>query len=338
MLTRKLGSSGIDVSAIGFGAWAIGGWMWGGADENDAVEAIHAALDHGVNLIDTAAVYGFGRSEQLVGRAIQGRRDKVVLATKCGLIWDREEGEFHFHANAAGITRGQSDLKVYKNLRPYSIRQEIEKSLKNLQTDYIDLYQTHWQDSTTPIDQTMATLLDLKKEGKIRAIGVSNASLEQIKAYGSIDSDQERYSLLDRAIEANGIRDYCREHNISILPYSPLVHGLLTGKLRPGQAYGEGDLRQGNPRFSPENVERVNAMLQSLDSIAERHGGNIAQLIIAWTFSQPGITCVLCGARNARQAAENAQAGAISLSAEELATIRKAAAPFVASGQVAKHN
>jgi aryl-alcohol dehydrogenase-like predicted oxidoreductase len=222
-------------------------------------------------------------------------------------------------------------LKIYKNLRPHSIRAELEKSLKNLQTDTIDLYQTHWQDSTTPIEETMAALLDLKKQGKIRAIGVSNASLEDIKTYGLIDSDQERYSLLDRAIETNGIRDWCREHHIAILPYSPLVHGLLTGKLRPGQAFGEGDLRKTHPRFAPENIQKVNAMLQSLEPIARRHRANIAQLIIAWTAAQPGITCVLCGARNPVQAAENAQAAAISLSAEEIEAIRKAADPLVAS-------
>ena len=169
MLYRKLGSSGIDVSAVGFGAWAIGGWMWGGADENQAIAAIHAALDHGINLLDTAPIYGYGRSEEIVGRAIRGRREKVVLATKCGMIWDREEGEFFFHANQEGITFRPSEKKVYKCLRPDSIRAELERSLTRLGTTHVDLYQTHWQESTTPIADTMAALVKLKEQGKIRA-------------------------------------------------------------------------------------------------------------------------------------------------------------------------
>lgn len=154
--------------------------MWGGADQQQAA-AIVAALDHGVTLIDTAPIYGFGRSRQIVGQAIRGRRDKVVLATKCGLIWDRVEGELHFHANADGITADPSEKAVYKCLRPESIREGLHASLKRLQTDYVDLYQTHWQTSTTPVADTMAALMKLKEEGKIRAIGVSNANVEHLK-------------------------------------------------------------------------------------------------------------------------------------------------------------
>ena len=233
MIRRKLGSSGIDVSAVGFGAWAIGGWMWGGADESQAIAAIRAALDHGVNLIDTAPDYGFGRSEEIVAQAIRGRRDKVVLATKCGLIWDREEGEFHFHASQDGITFRPSDKKVYKYLRPDSIRAELEQSLTRLGTTYVDLYQTHWQDPTTPIADTMAAPVKLKEQGKIRAIGVSNANVEHMKAYGPIDADQEKYSMLDRDMERNGSLPHCRQHNIAVLAYSPLANGLLTGKIGP---------------------------------------------------------------------------------------------------------
>lgn len=297
MIYRKLGASGIDVSAVGFGAWAIGGWMWGGADEQQAIEAIHAAIDHGVNLIDTAPMYGYGRSEEIVGRAIRDRREKVVLATKCGLIWDREEGEFHFHADLHGITPHPSEKKVFKCLRPESIRQELDRSLTRLKTTHIDLYQTHWQDSTTPIADTMAMLLKLKEQGKIRAIGVSNASLEQLKAYGPIDSDQENFSMLDREIERNGILAHCRQQNTAVLPYSPLANGLLTGKMRPDRQFAAGDLRKANRRFSPENIPRINAALEQLRPIAQRHQASIAQLVIAWTCAQPGITCVLCGAR-----------------------------------------
>jgi methylglyoxal reductase len=323
MQYRKLGASGIDVSAVGFGAWAIGGWMWGGADENDAVAAIHAALDHGINLVDTAPIYGYGRSEEIVGRAIRDRRQQVVLATKCGLIWDREEGEFHFHANQDGITFRASEKKVYKCLRPESIRAELELSLKRLGVGHVDLYQTHWQEATTPIADTMAMLLKLKDEGKIRAIGVSNANLDQLKAYGPIHSDQEKYSMLDRNLETNGMLDYCRQQNIAVLAYSPLANGLLSGKIRPDRQFGPGDLRRGNRRFAAANVDRINGLLEQLRSMAERHQATIVQLVIAWTCARPGMTCVLCGARNPQQAIENAEAGRIELSADELEMMSK---------------
>jgi aryl-alcohol dehydrogenase-like predicted oxidoreductase len=323
MIHRKLGASGIEISAVGFGSWAIGGWMWGGADEQEAIGAIHAAIDHGITLIDTAPVYGFGRSEKIVAQAIRGRRDKIVLATKCGLVWDREEGEFHFNANQEGITSQPSELKVFKFLRPESIVEEVERSLQRLETDYIDLYQTHWQEATTPIADTMAALLKLKDQGKIRAIGVSNANVDQMKAYGPIDSDQERFSMLDRAMETNGSLEYCRKENIAVLAYSPLANGLLTGNLSPDRTFNPGDLRRDNPRFSPENIRRVNAILGQWQPIAERHNATLGQIAIAWTFAQPGLTCVLCGARNAKQAIENAAAGKIQLSAEELQAIDK---------------
>jgi methylglyoxal reductase len=323
MIYRKLGSSGIDVSVIGFGAWAIGGWMWGGADERQAIAAIQAALDLGINLIDTAPIYGYGRSEEIVGRAIQGRREKAVLATKCGLIWDREEGEFHFHADDKGIQSRASEKKVYKCLRPASIRDELEKSLKRLQTDHIDLYQTHWQEKTTPIADTIAELLKLKAEGKIRAIGVSNANREQIEQYGPIDSDQEKFSIIDRNLAAGGQLEFCRAKNIGVLAYSPLANGLLTGKISPDRKFGPGDLRAMNLRFRKENIAKINAKLAELLPIAERRQASLAQIVIAWTFSQPGITCVLCGARDEAQARENAAAGSLQLSAEEIETMSR---------------
>jgi aryl-alcohol dehydrogenase-like predicted oxidoreductase len=321
MLYRELGSSGIDVSAVGFGAWAIGGWMWGGADEDQAIAAIHAAIDHGINLVDTAPIYGYGRSEEIVGRAIRGRRDKVVLATKCGMIWDREEGEFFFHGNQEGISFRASEKKIYKCLRPDSIRAELERSLTRLGTTHVDLYQTHWQESTTPIADTMAALLKLKEQGKIRAIGVSNASLDQLQAYGAIDSDQEKYSMLDRELETNGTLEYCRRQKIAVLAYSPLANGLLTGKIRPDRQFGSGDLRKGNRRFTPANITRVNDLLEQLRPMAERHQATVSQLVIAWTAMRPGMTCVLCGARDPQQAIENAAAGGVTLSPDELQTI-----------------
>jgi aryl-alcohol dehydrogenase-like predicted oxidoreductase len=244
-----------------------------------------------------------------------------VLATKCGIVWDREEGQFFFHADDKGATPGPSKYKLFRNLRPDSIRAELERSLQRLATDHIDLYQTHWQDPTTPIAETVDMLLRLKQDGKIRAIGVSNANVEHLQAYGRIDSDQERYSLLDREIEQNGVLEHCRRNGIAMLAYSPLANGLLTGKIRPDRPFLEGDLRKDNPRFTRENIERVNTALAGLEPIAMRHAANVSQLVIAWTYGQPGLTCALCGARDADQAIENARAGDIDLSPEELRQI-----------------
>ena len=158
MLTRMIGKSGPEASAVGLGTWAIGGWMWGGSEEQAAIRAIQTAVDNGITLIDTAPAYGFGYSETIVGRAIRDRREKIILATKCGLIWNREKGKFFFYTDDNGVTPGASKYKVYKYLHPDSINQEVEESLKRLQTDYIDLYQTHWQDPTTPVADTLAEL------------------------------------------------------------------------------------------------------------------------------------------------------------------------------------
>jgi methylglyoxal reductase len=324
MLYRDLGNSGIKVSSVAFGAWAIGGWMWGGAEERDAINAIHASLDNGVNCIDTAPIYGYGRSEEIVGKAIGDRREKVVLATKCGMVWDREQGDFFFHANEKGITPGPSEKKVYKCLQPDSIRAEVDRSLGRLKTDYIDLYQTHWQDSTTPIADTMAVLEDLKKQGKIRAIGASNATVDQMKVYGRLDGDQEKFSMLDRDMETKGQLAYCLRKNIAVLAYSPLANGLLTGKITPKRKFNEGDLRRMNPRFGRQNLERIARMLTEMKPIADRHQATLTQLVIAWTIAQPGVTVALVGARNAVQAIENAQGGGIELEAEEVEEISEA--------------
>jgi methylglyoxal reductase len=196
----------------------------------------------------------------------------------------------------------------------------VEQSLKRLNTDHIDLYQTHWQDPTTPIEETMTTLLDLKREGKIRAIGVSNAKVEQIEAHrrvGPVDSGQEKYSMLDRDLE-NEYLPYARKHNIAVLAYSPLANGLLTGKVGPERKFPEDDQRHSRPPFSVESRKQVLAMLAKMQPIAEKHGLTLAQLVIAWTVAQPGLTHALVGARNPRQAEENAVAGNAALSHEEL--------------------
>lgn len=323
MQYRALGQSGIQASVVGLGAWAIGGWMWGGTDRRAAVRGIQAGIEEGMTLVDTAPVYGFGLSESIVGEAIRDRRDKVVLATKCGLVWDEAGGELFFTFKGEDDSNRAVERAVHRFLGPASIRREVDASLRRLGTDHIDLLQTHWQDSTTPIADTMAELLKLKEEGKIRAIGVSNATVDQLDEYravGIVDSDQERYSMLDRKREAD-LLPYVASNAIAFLAYSPIEQGLLTGKVGPDRVFKEGDQRADHPRFSVESRRKIAAMLEEFKPTAVTHDLTLAQLVIAWTFHQPGCTHALVGARNPEQARENAKAGDVRLSDEERARL-----------------
>jgi aryl-alcohol dehydrogenase-like predicted oxidoreductase len=311
MRYRNIGRSGISASIIGLGTWSLSGWMWGGTEEADAIATIHAALDAGINLIDTAPAYGVGRAEQLVAKAIHGRRDKVILATKCGLVWHTREGTYH---------EEQWGRQVYRFLGAHSVRHEVEESLRRLGTDYIDLYQTHWQDETTPIEETMDTLMRLKEEGKIRAVGVSNVSLAQLKKYqtrGVVDSLQEEYSMLNRDVEAN-LLPYCRENEIAVLAYSPLAQGLLAGTAGPEREFPEGDFRRNHPRFTHENRAKAAALMQSIEPIAQAHGVTLAHAAVSWTISSAHATHALVGARSPKQARESALAGDLDLNETEL--------------------
>jgi aryl-alcohol dehydrogenase-like predicted oxidoreductase len=318
-LTRPIGQSGISASAVGLGTWAIGGWMWGGTDEAQSIAAIQASIDEGVSLIDTAPAYGMGVSEEIVGKAIRGRRDKVVLATKCGLVW---------HTQAGGYFFSQNDLPVHRYLGHASIVHEVEQSLKRLGTDYIDLYITHWQDPTTPIAETMATLEALKKQGKIRAIGASNVSPEELRAYigaGPLDAIQEEFSMVKPDI-GETLVPISQAHGVSTLSYSSLALGLLSGKIGPDRQFSGDDQRRDNPRFSQANRSKVAALMADIAPIAEAHQASLAQIVIAWTLQQPGITFALCGARDPAQAKENAAAGRLRLSVDEIGIIRAAGA------------
>jgi len=323
MQYRKIGTTDIEASVVAVGAWAMGGWMWGGTDEKAGIEAIHAALDEGVNLIDTAPIYGFGVSEQIVGKAIADRRERVVIASKCGMVCRPDVGDFKFNSTGLGVDPdGHIPVRIYQG--PESIREEVEKSLRRLGTDYLDVLQTHWQDSTTPIEETAETILRLKEEGKVRAVGACNAKTDHLAQYlaaGELDVDQEKYSMLDRKMEDRGQLDYCAEQGVSVWPYSPLANGLLTGKIGPEREFAKGDLRADNPRFSPENRRKVQEMLAEFRPIAEEHSCSLAQLVTAWTFSRTAVSHVLCGMRNAEQARENAGAGRVELSAEEVSRI-----------------
>ena len=317
MMTRPIGTSKIDASVVGLGTWAIGGWMWGGTDEAESIAAIQASVDEGVSLIDTAPAYGQGLSEEIVGKAISGRRDKVVLATKCGLVWHTQKGN-HFFDYDSG--------PVHRYLGKESIIHEVEESLKRLGTDYIDLYITHWQDPTTPIEETVEALVSLKQQGKIRSIGASNVSADDLRAYaetGSLDAIQEEYSMVNRGIEQT-LLPIAAEHGISTLSYSSLALGLLSGRMGPERTFSGDDQRKDNPRFSIANREKVARLMQAIGPVADRHGATHAQVVIAWTLQQPGITFALCGARNPDQARENAKAGRIRLSTEDTNAISEA--------------
>lgn len=309
MQLHPLGNSGIEASVIGLGTWAIGGWSWGGTDEADSISAIHAAIDAGISLIDTAPIYGMGLSEEIVGKALKGRREKAVLATKCGLRWDNTYGEFVFN---------DGTYDIYRNLSPEGIQLEVENSLKRLQTDVIDLYQTHWQEKVTPLEDVMTTLLKLVDEGKIRAIGVSNVTPEILTDYGKlgpIASIQEKFSMVDRVHMKYGLIPLADANKTSVLAYSPLDMGLLTGKIGPERTFDEGDMRKENPRFSVESRSRVASLLANFQEFADSLDCTMAQLVIAWTSRVKGITHVLCGARNVQQAVENARAGTLEIPA-----------------------
>lgn len=314
MQMRSIGKSGIEASAVGLGTWAMGGWLWGGGDDEASIAAIRASLDEGITLIDTAPAYGLGRAEQVVGRAIAGRRDEVVLVTKCGLVWDTDQGRPFVD---------QDGTSIHRYLGAASVRAELEASLIRLGTDHVDVFITHWQDPTTPIAETMETLLALKAEGKTRAIGISNASAENLAAYlaaGQLDCVQEGYNMLDRGLETS-LLPTCRVQDVAVISYSSLALGLLTGRISADRKFEGDDLRRTNPRFSRENLARVASFAESILPIAERHGADVGQIVISWTLAQPGITFSLCGARNVDQAVENARAGAMRLSGTDLATI-----------------
>ncbi|HMG10647.1 MAG TPA: aldo/keto reductase [Mucilaginibacter sp.] len=314
---RRLGETKLTVSAITFGAWAAGGWMWGGNDDKEAIEAMRVSYDLGVTSIDTAPIYGQGKSEELVGQAIKGLpRDKVQILTKYGMRWDLTKGSLAFKSQ----DNNGKDIDIYKYAGKESIILECENSLKRLGTDYIDLYQIHWPDSTTPIEETMEAVLRLKEQGKIREAGVSNYDVKQMAIAEKtikLASNQIPFSMVNRAIEDELI-PYCIENKKAILAYSPLERGLLTGKIKPGHQFGEGDHRTSVKYFKEENIKRTNEFLAKIKPLADEKNATLGQLVIRWTINHPGITVALAGARNAEQAKQNARAIQIHVNGEEM--------------------
>jgi aryl-alcohol dehydrogenase-like predicted oxidoreductase len=320
MKYRKLGNTNLTLSEVTFGAWAAGGWMWGGTERKDAVRAIRDSYTLGVTSIDTAPIYGQGTSEEIVGEAIKGiSRDSIQILTKYGMRWDLKKGDFAFKSKK----NNGEDIDIYKYAGKESIIKECEDSLKRLGTDYIDLYQIHWPDSTTAISESMEAVGRLIDQGKVRYAGVCNYNAEQMaEAERSLEiiSDQVPYSMVKRSIE-DELVPYCVNHKKAILAYSPLERGLLTGKMKPGHVFAPGDHRQEVSFFKQENLKTIGEFLDLLRPIAAEKHLTLGQLVLLWTLEQPGITIALVGARNSEQAIENAKAIDNQLSKEEISTI-----------------
>ncbi len=298
---RQLGSSDLEVSVVGLGTWGIGGEFFGEVDDKESVRAIQAAVESGTNLIDTAPAYGSGHAEEVVGEAIMGRREKVVLATKVGTY--KEDGHF------------------VRSLKPEAIRAQLERSLERLQVDVIDLYQIHWPDPDTPLEQSLETLDRLKAEGKFRYLGVSNFNvqqMEQARELTDLISLQPNFSLLKREPEAS-LLPYCNKRSIGVLSYGTLAGGVLTGKYSEIPQFQEKDHRGEFYRYFQEPVwGRIQKLLDVMRAIAADHNCPVAQIAINWSIQQPGVTTALVGAKTEAQAQSNAMAGKWALSEEEL--------------------
>ena len=302
----KIPGTDLSPSRIGLGTWAMGGWMWGGTDEERSIRTICAALERGITLIDTAPAYGQGRSEEIVGKAVArwGRRDRVVLATKVGLEWRNGE--------------------VARNATRARIRQEIADSLKRLRTDYVDLYQVHWPDPLVPIEETAETLHALYREGRIRAIGVSNYSPEQMDLFRQVaplHSAQPPYNLFEREAEER-VLPYCLWHGIATLTYGALCRGLLSGRMRADTRFGGDDLRRTDPKFQPPRYAQYLRAVATLEHLARaRYERSVLALAVRWVLDQPGVQVALWGARSPEQLDPLDEVMGWSLDADTMRTI-----------------
>lgn len=315
MNKRKLGYSDLELTTVGFGAWAVGGgnwdWGWGSQDDQESIAAIHKAIDLGINWIDTAAAYGLGHSEEMVRKAIQGKRDQLYLATKCGLVWE-----------------GRTDGTVANRLKAWSVRQEAENSLKRLGVDVIDLFQIHWPNPDADIEEGWGEIAKLIQEGKVRYGGVSNFSLEQLKrvqAIHPVASLQPEYSMLERGVE-DELLDHCAANNIGVIAYSPMASGLLTGK------YNQETVKSIHPEdwrlkysehFRPGNFEKNIERVERLKEIAGRTGRSVGELAVAWVLRRKELTAAIVGSRRPSQIEQIAPAADWVLPADVIAEIEE---------------
>jgi aryl-alcohol dehydrogenase-like predicted oxidoreductase len=281
--------AGKRVSRIGLGTWAIGGLDWGSVSDADAVATIHHALEHGINLIDTAPIYGHGRAEQLIGKAIrqQGRREDFYIATKAGLDWD---------------VAGQPG--VFADSTAARLRKELESSLRRLGTEFIDLYQVHWPDTRVPVEETAALLAEFHREGKVGTLGVSNFSVSQMEAFRSVTplaSNQPPYNIFEREIDAQ-ILPWCARNDVAMLTYSSLCRSLLGGRITPGMAFPEGDIRTADPKFQEPRFSQYISAVEQLSAFAgNRYGKSVLELAVRWVLDRPGVSVALWGAKRPDQ-------------------------------------
>jgi aryl-alcohol dehydrogenase-like predicted oxidoreductase len=307
MQKRQLGNSDLQITPVGVGAWAMGGgdwaFSWGHQEDKNSIEAIHAALDAGINWIDTAAIYGLGHSEEVVGKAIAGRPNRPYIFTKCGLVWDEKR-------------------QISRSLKADSVRREVEASLRRLKIDAIDLYQIHWPDPELEIEEGWQTLAQLKKEGKVRNIGVSNFNVAQIKRaqkIAPITSLQPPYNIVTSDIEKE-ILPFCREHNIGVIVYSPMKSGLLSGKMTRERIakLPPDDFRPRTVSFKEPLLTRNLGLVEVLRGIGDRHGHTPGEVAIAWTLRDPVVTGAIVGMRSAEQARQIVRSADFRLSNEEI--------------------
>ncbi len=310
MLKKRLGNSDLEITPIGVGAWAMGGggwaFAWGPQDDDESIAAIHEALDHGVNWIDTAAVYGLGHSEEVVARALAGRANRPYVFTKCERIWNENR-------------------EIQKSLKADSLRRECEASLRRLKVDTIDLYQIHWPEPEEDIEEGWAALAKLREEGKVRWIGVSNFNAEQMercRAIAPITSLQPPYSAVSPEIEKETL-PYCQQHGIGVIVYSPMKSGLLTGTMTRDRvaAFPADDFRKRALAFQEPNLTRNLALAERMKEIGARHGRSAGEVAIAWTLRHPAVTGAIVGMRSAAQAKGVLGAMEFRLSPEEIAEI-----------------
>lgn len=320
MEKKMIGKSGLEASALSLGCWAIGGgeW-WGNNDDQISIDTICRAVQLGVNWIDTARVYGFGHSEEVVGKALKLLpRRKMILSTKCGIQWYDDGGELHFMKEGHAVRR---------DLAPKAIRRDLELSLKTMGTEYVDVYYTHWQCKTyglVPIEETMEELLKMKQEGKIRAIGASNTDLQILEDYiraGQLDVIQEKLSILDRKSEE--LLPFCEEHGIMLQTYSPIEQGLLAGKASDNYVPKPGEVRDGKTWWRPENIRRVNGMLAGWKDLTEKYQCTLANLCIKWNSMLSSNINVLCGTRKVSQIEDIASSLDIALSKEDFERMKQ---------------
>jgi len=311
MQKRQLGDTELNLTTVGLGTWAMGGpWQfgWGPQDDNEAIAAILTALDKGINWIDTAPIYGLGHSEELVGKALKQTKQKPLIATKCGLLWDEKN-------------------ERAPCLKKESIRKECHTSLKRLGVEAIDLYQMHWPEPEQDVGEAWEEMAKLADEGKVRYIGVSNYNVEQIERVRKIHkvaSLQPPYSMLHREVE-DGLLEYCAQNNIGVIAYSPMQRGLLTGRFSQERLAGLplDDHRRRNPDFHEPQFNATLQLVDQLRSIAERNGKTLAQLAISWVLRRPEVTAVIVGARRPEQIAETAPASDWNLSEKDIEEIEK---------------